>query len=428
MNSNHQHRHQHAKVIAFSIFAVLLLSGLSKNTANLKATHAQYSSENRQGTSRTSRRALEAVPQNFGMAQEENIKNTTVHEEKHINKTSWEKNINKTSWERDVNGETSWVQNVNKTHVQIRHKYRQNVTQTSSLINDKTLRWDSHMERPWIMQNPDLSDSEHEPRFQILLTNIGWNHPDQNYALKKHPRGKRETYLMEGVVNHPLFHPTGWDDIESGRAQVRDDVYYYVFFDKFQCMDHHWPVYGGTQEDNMDTKYNRTILGDKGCWRMHGCKDLGPLFNNSRLFQSTKNARLVYIDCLAWGHEPMHENKTREWPISLATMETIAERMEMNKDLGLPPPAVKPVTLSPEQVAGIENCSAEENRKWYLTYWGNFRSGRNQHFSARRGLRKLHNETEKVIIMNYRQIKSEHKYSACGFCTMTVLALLLGPQ
>ena len=405
MTGNQQHRHQQAQALAFSIFAVVLLSGLSKNTTRLKATqNSGYSRGIGQGISR---KALETpVPQNFGAAQEKNIKRETVHEED---------NTNNTNWKRDDSNETNWVHNMSKAQVHIRHKRRENVTQTSSLINDKTLRWDAHMERPWIVQNTsDVIDRADEPRVQILLTNIGWNHPDQTYALQNHPRGKRETYLMEGVVNHYLFHPTGWDDIESGRAQVREDIYYYVFLDKFQCMDHHWPVYGGKEQDNMDTRYNRTIRGDKGCWRMHGCKDLGPLFNNSRLFQSTKNARLIYIDCLAWGHLPMHENKTREWPISLAAMESLGERMEMKKDLGLPPPAIKPVTLRPEQVAGIEDCSAEETRKWYLTYWGNFRDGKNQNFWARSALRKFHNETEKVLIMNYRQIKSENK-CACSF-------------
>ena len=243
-----------------------------------------------------------------------------------------------------------------------KRKRKQNMNPTFSLIHDKTLRRDPQVERLWLMQDqesdPDLSTID-EPPVQILLTNIGWNQPNQTYALQHHPRGFRETYLMEGVVNNPWFHPTAWEDIESGRTPISQDIYYYVFFDKFQCMDHHWPQYGGDDETSMDNRYGRTIRGDKTCWRLHECHDLEHLFNTSRLFRSTKNVRMVYIDCLAWGHTPMHTNVTNDWPVSLAVMETIKEKIHADRDLGLPPPAIKPVTLTPPQIAQIADCSAE---------------------------------------------------------------------
>jgi len=149
-------------------------------------------------------------------------------------------------------------------------KHRQNPTPTASVINDKTLHWDVHVVRPCLRQ--DLKN-ENKPRVEIPLTNIGWNHPNQTCALTNHPRSLREWSLMEGVVSHHWFHPAGWDDVESGGTPVREGICHCVFFDEFQCLDHHWPKCGGSQQDNVDNHDNRTIQGDQNCWRMTTCPD-----------------------------------------------------------------------------------------------------------------------------------------------------------
>ena len=99
----------------------------------------------------------------------------------------------------------------------------------------------------------------------------------------------------------------------------------------------------------------------------------------------------------------------------LVATETIAERMEMDKDLGLLPPAVKPVTLTSHQVSAIDDCSAEEQRKWFLTCRGNSREGKNQHFSARSRFRKFQNETKTVLIVGCTRMKRESRTAhLCG--------------
>ena len=100
---------------------------------------------------------------------------------------------------------------------------------TQSLIHDKTLHWAPHVDRRWLRP---FNASNPKPPVQLVLTAIGWNQPNQTLALQNEARGARETVLMEGVINHPWFHPTAWEDIESGRLEIDPDVQYYVFFDK----------------------------------------------------------------------------------------------------------------------------------------------------------------------------------------------------
>ena len=106
----------------------------------------------------------------------------------------------------------------------------------ASLINDKTLKWDPEVERYWLdpeLANPMEVPPEKKPPAQILLTTLGWNQPNQTLGMQ-FMRSARETWLFEGVINHPYFHPTGWDDIESGKVEIQPDIQYYVFLDKYQ--------------------------------------------------------------------------------------------------------------------------------------------------------------------------------------------------
>jgi hypothetical protein len=124
-----------------------------------------------------------------------------------------------------------------------------------SPLNDITLPWDPRVHRPWML--PDTYTSENRPPAQILLTNFGWNNPDRAFGLKFR-RFARERELFQGVINHPWFNPTDWEDIESGRAGIDPNLRYYVFLDVHQCFDAHYPVYHGFVK-NGDLQMNRTI-------------------------------------------------------------------------------------------------------------------------------------------------------------------------
>jgi len=99
------------------------------------------------------------------------------------------------------------------------------------LINDPTLFWNKTMYRPWL--DPNLSEDKRPP-YMLLLTTVGWNQRSLLEGLK-FARHKFETEFYTALVNHPYFHPTAWDDIESGKLDImQHGVNYYVFPDLAQ--------------------------------------------------------------------------------------------------------------------------------------------------------------------------------------------------
>jgi len=61
----------------------------------------------------------------------------------------------------------------------------------------------------------------------LLLTNVGWNHPNETIGLQ-FARTKRLARLINGVINHPWFHSTAWEDIEKGTEPIYPNVRYYL--------------------------------------------------------------------------------------------------------------------------------------------------------------------------------------------------------
>lgn len=102
-----------------------------------------------------------------------------------------------------------------------------NKTATSPL-NDQTIDYDATMHRPW------LDDSVPNPPAMIVLTDYAWNqlHLASGQDLY---RGYRTMELVEGLVNHPYFHPTGWQDLNSGKMEISNTTRYYIFLDYETC-------------------------------------------------------------------------------------------------------------------------------------------------------------------------------------------------
>lgn len=95
-------------------------------------------------------------------------------------------------------------------------------------LNDQTIAWNTTMSRPW------LDDSAEKPPAMILLTNVGWNHPNQTFGIRQY-RGLRTVELVEGIVNHEYFHPTAWEELNSGAMEISETTRYYIFLDEEHC-------------------------------------------------------------------------------------------------------------------------------------------------------------------------------------------------
>ena len=280
-----------------------------------------------------------------------------------------------------------------------------NTTWHDRLINDVTLPWNSSMYRPWL---DTTSTSKNPPSTMILMTSYGWNEPNQTKGLS-YARSIRERELYTGLVNHPLFHPTAWEDIENKVMDIHNNTNYYVFLDRMSCLEGNYPIYGGGATKNKDFEFGRTpnnesLEGFVACSGDH----LG--LETTRLFQAVKekdnrlniNATLMLFNCRGWG-DCEQDGKNADPPTSIAYLSGTLQNVNEDFDQGLIPPPGKRVVLTLEEEESIQSCKAETEREFNVVYIGNFRSGLNsdfheRHGGARHSYLKHHNTTQKIIV------------------------------
>jgi hypothetical protein len=260
----------------------------------------------------------------------------------------------------------------------------------NNTLHDKTIRWSTDVQRIWLDK---LVNETNLPSAQILVTNFGWNHPITKDGLK-FARSIRSTRLIEGVVNHPWFHPTAWDDFENSKStQIDKNIRYYVFLDVETCFESNWPNYGQAGTKNYDLTYNRTFSrkGLDPCRFLSSCGIIQRALK-ARIFHTRGvNATLVVYDCAGNGQNPhFRHKKTKNDPVAMVTISSSRGQMR-GLDQGMPPPAVNPVRLTASQKQDIEECR-EDSRPNLLVFAGNFRD------KSRKALKKLHNVKKGVLI------------------------------
>lgn len=96
-----------------------------------------------------------------------------------------------------------------------------------SPLYDQTLFYNTSVDRLWL--NDDAKQKP--PPAMLLLTTYAWNQPNQTDG-RLIFRGARSRELYEGIINHPWFHPTAWQDLNEGRMELSSDTRYYVFLDR----------------------------------------------------------------------------------------------------------------------------------------------------------------------------------------------------
>lgn len=274
------------------------------------------------------------------------------------------------------------------TEIKVRAKKR-TWKASLSLIHDETLNWDPYVQRLWL----DEDRRQTRPPGMILLTNYAWNQPNQTQGMKI-SRGIRETELLTGVINHPWFHPTLWEDWLTGKVTEKDfpaNTRFYVFSDIDQCMDSNYPTYGGGNEKNLDGSHNRSVV----------YRSTREIYSVSRVqmhvrrFNEALNSTVmteIHFNCGGWGIPGTSDEFNRKngtssgWDhLSIASLSSLISVVHEGRDQGLPPPAPKPALLTPSQLQDVETCEAEIKRRFYVTYAGNLRSGRNEVFHQRFG-------------------------------------------
>ena len=247
-----------------------------------------------------------------------------------------------------------------------------------SPLHDTTLNWSTTVEREWLLPE--------KPPAMLLLTNFGWNQPNVTAGLEVY-RGLRTRKLVHGIINHPWFHPTAWEDINSGRLQVSPTTRYYIFLDRETCAEKNYPNYMGGLRNNRDAAGGR---GECCGWREHFIHEV----MNSTVMSSSR-AKFVLFECGGNGPKPHFVQDRLLYNNSKLVFTSVSANVQYSnrqpQDLGLPPPVQHPYELSNEQRRDIESCAAEANRTKLLTYTGQLRT------PVRQELAKLDNDKDIIV-------------------------------
>jgi hypothetical protein len=355
----------------------------SNNAATVKAIQKQKNDSLLRGTGNTESESMKQVPdtkQQFP-ANTHHInttlgqpirKNTSSNARKEENNTTASKTKNDAPSDKNM---TASFEASNKT----RDANTATTTATvESPLNDKTIPW------------PAMSSlSTKQPRStQILLTNYGWNHPNQTIGLT-HARSIRSTQLLQGIIQHPFFNPISWTKVSSQPTNMTT----FVFLDVEMCFETNWPHYGGLTGSNVDTVQNRsTELHRWSC-----CCNVPQEALRQPIFSSPK-VILVLLDCSGMGMrycclDQRDTSKTSVVSISATTA------MQSEYDLGLPPPAMNLLNLTQSEIQDIEMCK-EESRPLLYTFAGAFGRG-----NLRDKLKPLHNGQDVLMVENTRNVK-----------------------
>lgn len=245
---------------------------------------------------------------------------------------------------------------------------------------------------------------------QVVLTDLGWNHANPRAALQ-FGRTKFQAYLNRGIEKHPWYNPSGWriyrtDDSPIVKQRI------YVFLDLETCYEENFPNYGWGLTANSDRENGRPYLSSSGGQIRH-MKSVCPVIDHildSPLFEPSNNhnAVLILFDC-GWNGPPQwsclnrhHNPKLRYHNVSIVSESaSFKDNQRSILDLGLPPPAIHQVHLSPSQQEAIvtrESCDVEllwTIRPYLFTFVGNFRHSVRQH------LLKLHNPQAGIVVQHH---------------------------
>ena len=295
---------------------------------------------------------------------------------------------------------------------------RQKRQRYGRLINDVTLPFNTSMDRFLLEEE---NDSSNVVKTMLLLTSYGWNKEDQIAALR-FPRVLRERELYSGIVNHPLFHPTGWEDIQTkGIQAIRNNTNYYVFLDRMNCKESNYPKYEGGLESNTDRYFGRAFYSTS--YLRNECVECAPPRSEihleyTTLFQAAKdksnnlniNVTLMLFDCAGFGSCIDKKKKNPKIRTSVAFISGDLNKIDQQIDQGLIPPPNKPAMLTMEEEESIRSCKSEKTRDFNVVYMGNFRNGENTKFNhvyggARMSYRKYHNPTKGYLIQHRDELK-----------------------
>ncbi|KAL9184688.1 hypothetical protein ACHAXT_012658 [Thalassiosira profunda] len=216
---------------------------------------------------------------------------------------------------------------------------------------------------------------ENDDGYEVVTTNYGWT--TANWARFSQRIVSAE--FFDAVRSHRRYNATAWADLEKAPDPSRQII---AFMDIDTCIEGNYPEYALP----FTTNSNITVKGEKFFAILRKACGHIKRASESPALTANPNSRLVLLDC---GNPPLFnimdtcgpkENggDGKDWSV-LNNEQVIIAYYGVPKskarpiDIGLPPPAVKPIVLQPHERHWIETC---RKRDYLFSFQGKAGDGR----------------------------------------------------
>ena len=221
--------------------------------------------------------------------------------------------------------------------------------------------------------------------YEVVTTNYGWNTP-QSASFSRRILGGE---LFNATLAHPRYNATAWADLEANPDPERRII---AFMDVETCIESNYPVYGAADwKVNVEPGHPELT---KSIVRIvpESCQYIKKAANSPAL-KANPDSRLVVLDCSgvekvrirhACSHDPEIFKNDQ---VIVAYMSVEKSGLRPFFDVGMVPPAIKPIDLTSAEREAIQSC---EKRKYLFSFQGRRGFGREK-------LSKFSNETDMYI-------------------------------
>jgi hypothetical protein len=208
--------------------------------------------------------------------------------------------------------------------------------------------------------------------YEVVTTNYGWNTPDGS----QFPRRIVTTEFFNAVLEHDHYNSSAWDDLEKSPDPQRKII---AFMDVDTCLEMNYPLYG-IRKWWLNLEESPPNKGRFDSVVFNSCEYLKRAASSPALKANHEN-RLVVLDC-SGSSEYYLQNACEHDPtifqndqVIIAYMSADEESIRTNIDVGLPPPAVKPVDLAIHEKYLIQQKPCHK-RRYLFSFQGRGGAGR----------------------------------------------------
>ena len=211
--------------------------------------------------------------------------------------------------------------------------------------------------------------------YEVVATDYGWTTKASENFTRTIVMGE----FFRALLSHENYNRSAWQDLEKHPDPSRKLA---VFLDIDTCLEFNYPTYQAKRWwDNMEKDHPAT-----GGFLNHiteSCQYIQRAAKSPALLANPAS-KLVLFDCSGspryylsnvCGKGSGDFLQALDSPQVVTAYISVARKHARSVDIGLPPPAIKPINLTSEERISINKCS---KRKYLFSFQGNPGHGRDQ--------------------------------------------------